>query len=235
MNRIKNKLVQIERIRNLKRKIILQEKRDDMICCGNQSYGGFNVADSVVRECNKPVIYSFGIGEDLSFSQDALRRWNCDVYAFDPTPKAIDYVKKHPLYENERFHFYEWGLSDENEIGEFHLPTDESYVSGSLLSHSGVKKESIKVQLKTLNAIMNELGHDKISVLKMDIEGTEFSIFEKLQLEELSFSQLCLEVHDRFFKKGRQQLISLVEKLNQGGFWIISISPNYEEFTFMRR
>lgn len=216
MNRIKNKLKQISRIRDLKGKLMIQERRDDMIRSGNQSYGRFNVADSVVKKDEHPVIYSFGIGEDLSFSADVLQRWDCDVYAFDPTPKAIAYVKSHPLYWNNRFHFYEWGLSDANEIGKFHLPTNESYVSGSLLYHSGVREESIMIQLKTLKTIMNELGHEKISVLKMDIEGSEFQVFEKLQLDELSFTQLCLEVHDRVFDGGRKRLLALVEKLNQG-------------------
>lgn len=66
----------------LRKRIRVQENRADIFHCGNEGYGGFDVADSMVRSAGHAVIYSFGIGEDLSFSESALKKWDCDVYAF---------------------------------------------------------------------------------------------------------------------------------------------------------
>ncbi len=196
-------------------------------------YGGFDIANDRMTN-GKKIIYSFGIGEDLSFSEDALERWECEVFAFDPTPKSVAYVKSNRLIDNERFHFFETGLSDKDETGHFHLPADDSCVSGSLESYSGVKQNTIEVPLKKLSSIMEELGHDQIDVLKMDIEGTEFRVISNMEPSEMKFQQLCVEVHDRFFMNGEKQLQKMFYKLSRAGYRIISISKNYEEYTFIR-
>ena len=33
------------------------------------------------------VLYSFGVGEDISFDEELISEFNCIIYAFDPTPK----------------------------------------------------------------------------------------------------------------------------------------------------
>ena len=60
-------------------------------------YGGFNVVPTILRDKNDAIVYSFGIGEDISFSEDMLNCFNCSIYAYDPTPKSISYVRKHSI------------------------------------------------------------------------------------------------------------------------------------------
>jgi FkbM family methyltransferase len=40
--------------------------------------------------------------------------------------------------------------------------------------------------MKTLKDIMNELGHEHIDVLKMDIEGSEYDVLENILNENIS-------------------------------------------------
>ena len=145
------------------KKFLKVQYSETTICkCGND-YGGFNVVsvflDAVSKE-RRAIIYSFGIGEDLSFSEDLYAKWDCEIYAFDPTPKASQYVQGSAMIKKEKFHFYECGLSDVDGIGEFHLPKDQVFVpehlvkgrkteevSGSLIVHEGVQ-DSIYVKLK---------------------------------------------------------------------------------------
>lgn len=224
------------RLGRLKKKISIQQSRKDMIRCGGgyeAAYGGFDVADMKMQGERK-IIYSFGIGEDLSFSEDALKRWDCDIFAFDPAPRSIAYVKSSGLIQNERFHFFETGLSDKDETGQFHLPVNDACVSGSLERYSGVRRSAVRVSLKRLSSIMKELGHSYIDVLKMDIEGTEFRVFSQMETDEMKFHQLCVEVHDRFFIDGEKRLHKMIAKLAGCGYRIVSISENYEEFTFLR-
>ena len=37
------------------------------------------------------IVYSFGLGEDIQFEKDVSERHGCVVYAFDPTPKSLNY------------------------------------------------------------------------------------------------------------------------------------------------
>jgi hypothetical protein len=48
-------------------------------------YGGFYVYPD--RLCQESIIYSFGVGEDVSFDLELIEKYNCHVFAFDPTQK----------------------------------------------------------------------------------------------------------------------------------------------------
>ena len=48
------------------------------------------------------IIYSGGVGEDMSFDLLLLSKYNCNIFLIDPTTKAIkhfDEVKKYCLQE----------------------------------------------------------------------------------------------------------------------------------------
>ncbi len=75
-------------------------------------YGGFYIPKDFIIE-KSFLVYSFGIGEDLLFSEEVIARGGI-CYAFDPTPKEIKYVENHKLSENPMFHFLSFGLSDKN-------------------------------------------------------------------------------------------------------------------------
>ena len=53
---------------------------------------------------------------------------------------------------------------------------------------------------------IKELGHEKIDILKMDIEGAEFEVIHDIICDGIEFGQLCIEVHDRFFENGDKRL-----------------------------
>ena len=230
-----NKLTR--RLKSYRTKKLFSPRRTDILTtrCGND-YGGFDVASEYpdkISESRNLIVYSFGIGEDLSFSEDMLKKWNCDIYAFDPTPKSIKYVQNHHLFKNECFHFFPFGLSDKDGTGYFHLPKNENYVSGSLLKHDGVKDETIEVEFKSLKSIMNQLGHEYIDILKMDIEGSEFSAIKNILSAGIEFKELCVEVHNRMFDNGTEMLKEMISLLKKHGYKIVSLSSNCEEITFL--
>ena len=57
---------------------------------GNQ-YVGFYLNPSSINE--NSVVYSFGIGGDISFDKEIIDTHKCHVYGFDPTPKPINWCK----------------------------------------------------------------------------------------------------------------------------------------------
>ena len=184
-------------------------------------------------------MYSFGIGEDLSFSQDLLKRWNCDIYAFDPTPKAIAYVRQSHLGAQDNFHFYEWGISDRDGTGQFHLPKEELYVpealvgdsrveevSGSVIPHDGVQCETIDVEFRTLKTIMKQLNHQQIDLLKMDIEGFEWEVFANCSRDIMNrFDQIVMEVHSLTNMEKADIIVKALQNI-ANTHQIVHIHPN---------
>lgn len=221
----------IKKICNKLRKnyILRYKKMPDLFSFGDK-YDGYLFCIDNLNDSS--VVYSFGIGEDLEFSEVIIKELNCNVYAFDPTPKSINYVHNHKLFNDGRFNFYPVGLADYDGVAQFHLPKNDDYVSGSIDRWDGVKNKSIEVDVKKLKTIMNELGHKKIDLLKMDIEGTEFSIIGDIVNSNIDVRQICVEVHDRFYSDGSNRLIEMREKLKMAGFSLVG--RNHDNLTFLK-
>lgn len=227
--RIKNKSYLYKR-----KRIVTLDSRDFRVKSYGNDYGGFNVCTDIFSE-GELIVYSFGIGEDLSFSEAIMDDFEPYIFAFDPTPKSIKYVNEHKLNSNEKFHFLPVGLSDKDEIAKFYLPINDEYVSGSAISHDSVKEVGIDVKMRCLNTLVNYYGHSKIDLLKMDIEGTEFAVIESLENCCVPIEQICVEVHDRFFKDGLTKLRAFLRKLRAMDYILIYVSERGEEFTFIKR
>ena len=177
---------------------------------------------------SKPIVYSFGVGFDVSFDLALIHEFGAEVYAFDPTPKSLEWVQKN--VNDNNFHLYPIGIS-------FRNGSEKFYISGGLGTTMQKNQASsyITVQMKTLSTIMHELGHDYIDILKIDIEGTEFAVIPEILASRVKFGQLSIEVHNRFYSDGNAKIKDLIAQLNNAGFYIVSVSPNYEELTFVRK
>ena len=226
------------RIRKMKRRICLSldSRRYPLTEYGDGC--GYWVYDKVLASKKDQIVYSFGIGSDLSFSEALLNRFGDDgmqVYAFDPTPKSIAYVKNHALSGNAHFHFYPFGLSDQDETVQFFLPEDEVGISGSSDFRKGLKKVSIDVQMRRLNTLLDMNGHSHIDLMKMDIEGSEFKVVADLRNCKATIDQICIEVHDRFYPDGIERLKGLLSTLKGMGFLLVAVSGSKLELTFVHR
>jgi len=193
-------------------------------------YGGFYINPKLVNE--KSTVYSFGIGEDISFDIALINRYNCKVFGFDPTPKSINWVRNQKLSDN--FYFFEYGIGKESGLVDFFLPKNSSHISGSLVSQTNINLDSkIIIEVKTLADTMKELEHKHIDILKMDIEGAEYDVIDHILNTKVSITQLLVEFHDRFEKNGIEKTIDTVKKLKLNGFKIFAISDSFEEVSFV--
>lgn len=223
----------------LQKEIYLRKQVETPIKIFGNEYGGFGVAtEYLFNNTNggggKPIIYSFGVGEDLSFECDILKKFDLNIYAFDPTPKSIRWISGQNLPGDLRF--FPFGLSNKDSIEKFYLPKNKEFVSGSICLHSGVnEQDSMNVSMKKLSTIMHELEHNEISVLKMDIEGTEFTAIPEILESKVQFNQLLMEIHSRFFKDGYSRAKKLIKMLNLYGYYLAYFSESREELTFVKK
>mgnify|MGYP001317873547 CR=1 FL=1 len=102
------------------------------------------------------VVYSFGSNGDDQFETDVMEKTECRVYTFDPT---LTLEKKRMLSSSVRKNFHNIGLA-----------THEG----------GMAIGGIEREVQNLRTIMKDLKHKQVDILKLDIEGTEYEVFEEL-------------------------------------------------------
>jgi FkbM family methyltransferase len=192
-------------------------------------YGGWNIVAKGIDKAS--VVYSFGIGEDASFDFDLIRRFGMVVHAFDPTPKAIAWVRSQAVPNN--FALHEYGIANFDGRVAFYPPENPNYVSHTILETAGSKHQVIYCPVKRLQTIMKELGHDKIDILKMDIEGAEYQVIEDIRISNIRPAQVLVEFHHRFPKVTIKDTKEGINKLRGVGYALISVSASGEEFSFI--
>jgi len=176
------------------------------------------------------IVYSVGVGHDISFDLALIRHFKCTVHAFDPTLLSKQWLDKQHLPEN--FCFHELGLANYSGSAEFRLPKGHS-VSFSMASNvEGNHTHSAEV--RTIEGLMTEFGHENISVLKIDIEGAEFDLIDDLARSSHLIDQLLIEFHDRLVSPDQQrQSLASIEALEQAGFRLFYVSRRGLEYSFL--
>jgi FkbM family methyltransferase len=199
---------------------------------GNE-YGGFFICNEILKD--EIIVYSAGVGEDISFDIDLINEYpNCKIFAFDPTPKSIEWVKKQNLPEN--FKFFPYGISKKTGEEVMFLPKNKNHVSGSIYESSHLsEEEKIVVQMKCLEDIVKENNHDYIDIIKMDIEGSEFSVIKNLNFRKINCGSIVVEFHNSFFEKGSELMNETINILRQNNFYCFAISNSGEEYSFINK
>ena len=139
-------------------------------------YGGWAICPDNLSE--QSIIYSFGVGEDASFDRSIMEALGCSVFAFDPTPKSIHWVQGQEW--PPQFNFYDYGIADYDGSIKFFPPENPDHVSHTVLYREATAGNMIEVPVKRLRTIIEELGHTHLDILKMDIEGAEYSVLESI-------------------------------------------------------
>ena len=197
---------------------------------GNSEYGGWTISPDEINSGS--IVYSFGVGEDISWDLALVERFGMNVYAFDPTPRSIAWVESQS--PPEQFHFYSYGIAAYDGTARFFPPENPNHVSHTMLDRSETSGQAIEVPVKRLSTIAKELGHTHIDILKMDIEGAEYNVIEDLLNSKVSISQVLVEFHHRWPTVNRTQTRKAIRLLNEGGYRIFHISPSYEEYAFIK-
>src|ERR1035437_9343649 len=109
-------------------------KRPQVYCetiqLGEQAYGSWIICPD--RTVVGGVVYSFGVGEDISWDLAMIERFGVTVHAFDPTPRSIQWVKRQKL--PDKFILHEYGIADYDGVARFYPPENSEWVSHTLLN-----------------------------------------------------------------------------------------------------
>jgi FkbM family methyltransferase len=176
------------------------------------------------------IVYSVGVGTDVSFDVELIDRFSLSVHAFDPTPRSIQWIEATPL--PAQFQFHPVGLADFDGVGVFNPPERQDHVSYSLCEGFGVIGAAVG-NVQRLDSIARELGHERIDLLKMDIEGEEYAVIDDFSRGCLEVSQLLVEFHGDEPLRRRWRIARAARQLRTLGLVPFSISETGREYSFV--
>lgn len=187
----------------------LLEPRANLDVLGSH-YGGWAVPVDLIHE--QSIVYSAGAGEDLTFDCALTRRFGCQVEIFDPTPRAKIHFDKlvafasratgadpamRALYDVDadvvaRLRFHPVGLWSETKQLRFYAPKNPAHVSHSIVNLQ--KTDTFfEAWCHPLSKLMKDLGHERIDLLKLDIEGAEYEVLKNILDERIPIEIIAVE------------------------------------------
>jgi FkbM family methyltransferase len=188
---------------------------DGLVCSTSPDIHRLGDNDSgwVMHTTPPPCIcYCAGVGQGISFELELAKHTPRPVLVFDPSPTGIATIEK---TDTTNLIFFPVGLAAQSGTIEFSLPKDPGEGSYSV-ARDGIDKVSFECW--DLPTIMARNGDRSIDLLKMDIEGFEYDIVDRLLDQCIPVRQLCVEFHP-WLAPGRTW--RLIRRLYQSGYRII--------------
>mmetsp|Transcript_104584 Transcript_104584/g.196915 ORF Transcript_104584/g.196915 Transcript_104584/m.196915 type:complete len:329 (+) Transcript_104584:67-1053(+) len=190
--------------------------------------GEKNIVGMQVMSKSPCLTYGLGVSPAASHMTSSFETQManvCETHAFDCTVSATD-----PNVYKKPFHFHQWCIGRSEDTSK----ADDSMSKTGYLKEGDVKAKSM--EFKSLAQTMHELSHKHIDLLKFDIEGFEWKLFEDDILHATDANlpaQLSFELHtqgaNKFWVppenvagKGYEEVNSLFLKLFDLGYRVAS-------------
>lgn len=188
----------------------------DMVRLGSE-YGGWWVPRDVLE--SGKIAYCAGVGEDVTFDRELAER-GLEVWSFDPTPRSVDYMRKH----GDGINFEPLGWWDSVATQRFYAPANPLHVSHSIDNLQGTT-DYFDAAVTTVGAIAARLGHETVDIMKMDIEGAERRVVASLLDHGPLPRILCIEFDYPYSVK---DFLGIIRTILKSGYRILKIEQrNY--------
>jgi FkbM family methyltransferase len=178
------------------------------------------------------VLYSFGVGRDISFERAIIERYGLTVHAFDPTPLSLRWARSQ--YLPPGFHLHELGIAAHDGTARFNPPTKSKFESFSLVRTSGLG-EPIEAPVLRFETLTHMLGHARVDLVKLDIEGAEYEVLSDVLESNVQVGQILVEFHHRWKEVGASKTKRAIKGLTAAGFVLAAVSSAGTEYTFIAR
>ena len=158
------------------------------------SYGCWKLPEMYKKLNLSGVCLTGGVGEDLSFEYDLANNTALAFKLYDFTPRSKDYFENLVYSHNSgnlinaegillepknfdinRFEFIPKGLTLDSKNIEFYPPINPVHVSFSSIKNGN---EPIIFPTLKLNDVIDKIEIDNRSILKLDIEGSEYELLK---------------------------------------------------------
>jgi FkbM family methyltransferase len=173
------------------------------------------------------IVYSLGSDNEFLFEWSILSKTRCTVHTFDCTSSP-------PQQKYDRLHFHKICVGENSPLQHDIFP---------YLKENKAHPQSSERLFLTFDKILKMQNHKKVHVLKMDIEGAEYSVFTDL-LKNISRSDLPYQIsfESHWWNRDIYHAIlhmSLFSQLWRNGYCLLQYELNEGDksciqWTFMR-
>ena len=204
------------------------------------------------------VCYCVGAGEDVSFDTELNVLYGSQVFIFDPTPEGINHFKNLREYTEagqpltitrgssftyrisreqlDKVTFVDIGVWDSKTTLKFYDPEREGYASHSVYLFTD-SKTYIEAPVDRLSSLMQTLGHSHIDLLKLEIEGAEYTVIDTIVDDNVDVKVILVEfdeVHNASDKRFHFRIKNACNKLKKAGYVLVHSSESMKR-TFVRK
>jgi FkbM family methyltransferase len=191
------------------------------------------IYDKFFEKLNKlDLVVDVGANVGL-FTELSLQKGAKKVISLEVNRKSIETFQKIHS-NNDSISLIPKGLSNETGFVDIYINPENSLISSTLKSHDSSLNLQDSVEMIGLSDLIKDNKLKKIDLIKIDVEGSEYSIFDRASIEDLSkIGAILLEFHDNF---GNILNDSIISKLEGAGFTYeiyqddcVGIGNDYEE------
>lgn len=178
------------------------------------------------------VVWSAGVGDNVAWDLAMIARFGCTVHAFDPTPRALAWLRTQDL--PHRFVLHPVGLAAHDGEQTFAAPGKARDVNYRPAPGGGTGQALVACPVRRVATLARELGIDHIDVLKLDIEGGEYDVLPDLLATGPLPAQLLVEFHHDQDGVPFAATAHALAALRRHGYRLFHHSRRGLEFSFVR-
>ena len=235
--------------------------KKDTVFLGSK-YGGWFFCD--LESLKDSFVISAGVGTDVSFDIELMQKYNNKIIFIDPTPLAITHLNEvmhaignkktqdysqdgnQPIssygleYLNKNNFFIEESALYKNskDIVRFYKPKNSEHVSHSISNwQNNYSKSTPYIDVSTINlsSILKKYNIENLNILKLDIEGAEYSVLMNMLKEDIMPTQILVEFDELQTKKFTKYLRYTYLILRLLRKYILVDIDDYPNFLFLKK
>lgn len=190
-------------------------------------YGGWIMPADAIRP--GWICYSVGAGNDISFDLALIERFDVSIQSVEPDEHYVAEATR-VADGNPRFSVYRAAVTVADgpiQMQRTHHPGSRSLSAARLYDTDSL----VEIPGRSLASLARELGHTRIDILKIDIEGAEYDVLPTLDLDTLGVQVLATQLHHN---RGTRAARMLIEHFLDAGFELVAMRPVLK-LTFVRR
>jgi len=217
---------------------------------------GYKVPENFLNK--ESICYCIGAGEDITFDTELKVMFDSKVFIFDPTPEGINYFIKikeriaagevfgvfdDPVFKYrinseqlEEITYVNEGVWDQKTILKFYAPKLDNYISHSVYLFKD-SDEYIEAPVDRLSNLMKKLGHQAVDLVKIEIEGAEYTVIDTIVKDKLDIKVIMIEFDEVYHAKGlghKMRIKKSCDQLKKAGYVLVH-STYMLKRTFVRQ
>jgi len=149
---------------------------------------------------SKSIVLDIGanIGDVSEF---IFKKYNCNIFSYEPNIACYNHMKKR-FADYKKIKIYNYAISNFSGEGSLYFHrfaksnNDERYIEGASLRSDKDNidiNKNIKVKIINIKEILN--AHEKIDLIKIDIEGSEYQIMPEIIKNRHLIKMVICELH----------------------------------------